>query len=140
MKIFKKYLFLVVLAVIGFLIWTSLTPSVSACGEGYVMSKKSLTYCDMMRNSIALKMFKLDNGVYPSTKEGNEALLSNPNVLKYPNYASDAYLEHLLTDSWGSEIVYLKTEDGFELISYGADRKEGGDDEDADIFYSRCGK
>ena len=102
--------------------------------------KKNLTCTTMSGNAQALKMFKLDNGVYPSTNEGNEALASNPDVLKYPNYASTSYLEYLPTDPWGTKIIYVKTKDGFELISYGADKKEGGEDEYADIFYSGCGK
>ena len=104
------------------------------------VSKKDRVCLNMDGITQPLKMFKLDNGVYPSSKEGLEALLSNPDVLKYPNYASIAYLEYLPTDSWGTEIVYVKTKDGFELISYGADKKEGGEDEGADIFYSGCGK
>ena len=37
----------------------------------------------------SLKMFKLDNGVYPTTNEGLEALISNPNTTKYPKYFLD---------------------------------------------------
>jgi len=48
------------------------------------------------------------------------------------------HLEKLPKDSWRTPIIYVKMKDGFELISYGADRKEGGDDEGADILYSEC--
>jgi len=92
----------------------------------------------MYSNLTALKMFKLDNGVYPTTEEGLNALVLNPNPLRYPNYAVDGYLKKLPKDVWGTPIIYVKTKDGFELISYGADRKEGGEDDGADIFYSKC--
>ena len=92
----------------------------------------------MKGSANALKMFKLDNGVYPTTDEGFKALQVNPNVDKYINYSSTAYLEKLPKDSWGAKMIYVKTKDGFEIISYGADKKEGGEDEYADIFYSEC--
>jgi len=98
----------------------------------------NFTCVKMKGTANALKMFKLDNGVYPTTKEGLNILVSNTNSLKYPNYITDGYLEKLPKDSWGGQLIYLKTKDGFELISYGADRREGGEDEYADIFYSEC--
>ena len=101
-------------------------------------AKVDLVCVNMRGNANALKMFKLDNGVYPTTDEGNAALISNPDVLKYPNYASTAYLEKSPKDSWGTKMLYVKTKEGFELISYGADRREGGEDEASDIFYSEC--
>ena len=100
--------------------------------------KADLVCVNMKATANTLKMFKLDNGVYPTTEEGFNLLLSNSNPLKYPNYASDGYLEKLPKDSWGAKMLYVKTKDGFELISYGADRREGGEDEYADIFYSEC--
>jgi len=47
-------------------------------------------------------------------------------------------LEKLPKDAWRTPIIYVKTKDGFELVSYGADRKEGGEDDGADILYSEC--
>lgn len=120
------------------LVFYPLTVPHHTCGGR--VSKRALVCSSMGGNTQALKMFKLDNGVYPSTKEGLKALILNPDVLKYPNYAPTAYLEHFPKDPWGTEIVYVKTKDGFELISYGADKKEGGKDEYADIFYSGCKK
>ena len=130
-----EYIFTIIFMGLIFILLGSLIIP-SSCNHNH----GGLVCVNMKGNANALKMFKLDNGVYPSTKEGNEALLSNPDVLKYPNYAVDAYLDRLPKDSWGTKIVYVKTKDGFELISYGADRKEGGEDEGADIFYSECEK
>lgn len=87
-----------------------------------------------------LDMFKLDNGAYPETEEGFAALLSNPDSDKYPNYRVKPYLKKLPKDSWKTPFVYLKTGDGFELISFAADRKEGGEESSKDILFSQCNK
>ena len=87
-----------------------------------------------------LDMFKLDNGVYPDTEEGLEALLSNPDTEKYPNYRAKPYLKKLPKDSWKTPFVYLKKGDEFELVSFAADRKEGGEENSRDILFSTCNK
>jgi general secretion pathway protein G len=87
-----------------------------------------------------LDMFKLDNGVYPETEEGLEALLSNPDSEKYPNYRAKPYLKKLPKDSWRTPFVYLKTGEGFDLISFAADRKEGGEENNRDIRFSECNR
>ncbi len=133
-----EYVFTMIFIILVFPVFAAfVVPTVPCAGEKV---KIDLVCVNMRGNAQALKMFKLDNGVFPSTKEGNEALLSNPDILKYPNYAVDAYLYKLPKDSWGGKMVYLKIKDGFELISYGADRREGGEDEYADIYYSECGE
>jgi general secretion pathway protein G len=136
-KIVRKveYVFTIIFMVLLFgLLGSLVVPRGHACG----LSKTSLTCVNMIGASNALKMFKLDNSVYPTTEEGFNLLISNSNPLKYPNYASDGYLERLPKDSWGAKMLYVKTKEGFELISYGADRREGGEDEYADIYYSEC--
>jgi general secretion pathway protein G len=87
-----------------------------------------------------LDMFKLDNGTYPETEEGFEALLSNPDTDKYPNYRATPYLKKLPKDSWKTPFVYVKTGSEFELISFAADRKEGGEGSNKDILFSECNK
>jgi len=101
-------------------------------------AKISITCTQMRGISNTLEIFKLDNTVYPTTDEGINALISNPNMLKYPNYQDTPYYKKLPRDTWGHPIIYVKTKDGFELVSYAADRKEGGEDEGADILYSEC--
>ena len=87
-----------------------------------------------------LDMFKLDNGVYPDTEEGLQALLSNPDPEKYPNYRAKPYLKKLPKDSWKTPFVYIKQGDEFELVSFAADRKEGGEENNKDIRFSECNK
>ena len=87
-----------------------------------------------------LDMFKLDNGVYPETEEGFEALTSNPDVDKYPNYRAKPYLKKLPKDSWKTPFVYIKKGNSIEIISFAADRKEGGEENAKDILFSTCNK
>ena len=87
-----------------------------------------------------LDMFKLDNGNYPDTEEGFEALLNNPDTDKYPNYRSTPYLKKLPKDSWKTPFIYINKGSEFELISFASDRKEGGEDSNRDILFSECNK
>lgn len=86
--------------------------------------------------STALKKFYIDNGFYPVTEQGLEALVSKPTSGRAPkNYASSGYLSKLPKDPWGSDYIYLSPgEHGpFDLSSYGADGAEGGSEGDADV-------
>lgn len=87
-----------------------------------------------------LDMFKLDNGTYPETEEGFAALLSNPDPDKYPNYRAMPYLKKLPKDSWKTPFVYINKGSEFEIISFAADRKEGGEESNRDILFSECNK
>ncbi len=103
-------------------------------------AKQKLVCVQMKNISETLKMFKIDNGMYPTTDEGLEALVKNPSESKYPAYARSGYFDEgkMPKDSWQNAFVYVSTDSGFELISLGADRKEGGSDDAADIRYSEC--
>jgi len=86
----------------------------------------------------ALKFYKLDNGVYPSTEQGLQALVEKPTVGQAPkNYRSEGYLESkkVPKDPWGNDFVYVSPgEHGdYDLCSYGADGVKGGEGNNADI-------
>ena len=86
--------------------------------------------------SAALKRYKLDNGDYPSTDQGLQALVEKPSVGKIPNrYPEKGYLPKVPKDPWGNDYVYIcPGEHGdFDMISYAADGKEGGEGKDADV-------
>jgi len=82
----------------------------------------------------------LNNGIYPSTEEGLEALVKNPDPEKYPNYSPSGYFKDgkMPKDSWGTPFIYINDDEKIELISLGADRKEGGTGDKADIKMSEC--
>ncbi len=125
---------LVVILILGLLVGL-VAPKV--IGQG-TQAQIKLTCTQMGSIKEALKMFKLDNGKYPDTDEGLEALLSNPDAEKYPNYSGSPYLEKMPKDPWGKPFIYIKTGKDFKIISYGPDRAEGGTAEDADIEFPKC--
>lgn len=86
----------------------------------------------------ALKLYKLDNGSYPSTEQGLEALVEAPSVGQLPRAWRDGgYLEkgRVPKDPWDSEFIYLSpgVNSDFDLISYGADGEPGGEGNDKDV-------
>ena len=82
---------LVVILILGILA-AAVVPKVVGAGD---KAKVDLVCVNMKGAANALKMFKLDNGMYPETEEGVEALQANPDSDKYSNYATSAYLEKL---------------------------------------------
>jgi len=86
----------------------------------------------------ALKLYKLDNGTYPSTEQGLGALVAKPTVGVIPNsYKEGGYLESkkMPKDPWGNDYLYVSPgEHGdYDLFSYGFDGAKGGDGKNADI-------
>ena len=88
----------------------------------------------------SLKTFKVHNGVYPTTAEGIEALIKNPDSQKYTSYPEGGFLDKdkQPLDPWKSRYIYTNNDNVIELISLGADKQEGGSKEAADIRYSEC--
>jgi general secretion pathway protein G len=75
----------------------------------------------------ALKLYRLDNGFYPTTEQGLRALVEASGIPPVPrNWREGGYLEKgkVIKDPWGNDFVYLcpGTQGEFDLISYGADR------------------
>lgn len=101
-------------------------------------AKVKLVQVQMKQLEEALKLFRLDNGRYPTTEEGLQILVKLPEGVELPNYSKSGYLggKSLPKDPWGSDFIYIRKGDDFEIISLGADRKEGGEGIDSDIKYS----
>jgi general secretion pathway protein G len=127
---------MIVIIILG-LLASLVMPNIMGKGEE---AKRKLVCVQMKNVAETLKMFKLDNGIYPSTEEGLDALLKNPDEERYPNYSPSGYFEgkNIPKDSWGSPFVYISDGNDFDLISLGSDRKEGGEDEAKDIRFSEC--
>ena len=84
----------------------------------------------------ALEMFYLDNGFYPSTEQGLQALVKKPTTGREPkHYRSGGYIEKIPRDPWGNPYIYrCPGEHGaYDIISYGADGEPGGEGADKDI-------
>ena len=86
----------------------------------------------------ALKLYKLDNGMYPDTEQGLQALIEKPETGAIPpKWREGGYLEKgkLPKDPWGNDFIYLSpgTHGEYDIISYGADGVQGGEGKDKDI-------
>ena len=81
----------------------------------------------------ALKLYRLDNGRYPSAEQGLQALAGGSRPDR-PD-GGRAYLDHLPSDPWGSPYQYLNpgVHGEIDVFSFGADGRAGGDGNDADI-------
>ncbi|MBA3026563.1 MAG: type II secretion system protein GspG [Sulfurimonas sp.] len=128
---------MIVIVILG-LLAAMVMPSLTGKGEE---AKRNLV-CVQMKSiyNSSLDMFKIDNGMYPSTTEGLEALAVNPDAELYPNYSASGYFKDgkIPKDSWGNKFIYVNDEGKIEIVSLGADRKEGGTGEAADIKMSEC--
>lgn len=127
---------LIVIVILGGLV-AVVAPGLMDAADGAKRDTVCLKMNDLGKR---LDMFKLDNGNYPETEEGFQALLSNPDADKYPNYRAKPYLKKLPKDSWKTPFIYIKKGSDFELISFAADRKEGGEESNKDILFSECTK
>jgi len=127
---------LIVIVILGGLV-AVVAPGLMDAADGAKRDTVCLKMNDLGKR---LDMFKLDNGNYPETEEGFQALLSNPDADKYPNYRVKPYLKKLPKDSWKTPFIYIRKGSEFELISFAADRKEGGEESNKDILFSDCTK
>ena len=97
-------------------------------------AKRVKAKMDIATLETALKMYKLDNGVYPSTEQGLQALVEAPETGVIPKkWRKGGYIEknRVPKDPWGNEFVFISpgAHGDFDLISYGLDGVPGGEDE-----------
>ena len=81
----------------------------------------------------ALKIYRLDNYVYPTTEQGLEALVEPSSLDPEPrNFKAGGYLQQVPLDPWGRPYLYRSPgEHGqYDLYTLGADNAEGGDGDD----------
>lgn len=85
----------------------------------------------------ALDAYRLDNGRYPSTAQGMGALWERPSIEPPANWKSPYLRKAVPKDPWGNSYVYVApgrvNPQSYDLLSYGADGRVGGEGENADI-------
>jgi len=84
----------------------------------------------------ALKLYRLDNGRYPTAEEGLQALAGAPQAGQAGSAGKRrSYMDRVPNDPWGTPYQYLNpgVHGEVDVLSLGADGKAGGDDNDADI-------
>ena len=76
----------------------------------------------------ALKLYRLDNGRYPTQEQGLRALIEKPSIDPAPNNWKDGgYLERLPNDPWGNAYQYLTpgVHGEVDVFSHGPEGKTG---------------
>jgi general secretion pathway protein G len=123
---------LVVLVIMGLLISVVAPTVLNQADEARVQKARA----DFKNIETALKMYRLDNYVYPTTEQGLEALVEPSSLDPEPrNFREGGYLEELPIDPWGRPYLYLSPGENKEtdIYSLGADGLSGGEGQNADI-------
>lgn len=117
---------LLVLVILGILAAVVVPKLVGRTEQAKISAAKT----DISNLSSALGNFEVDNGRFPSSEEGLNALVENPGNL--PGW-KHAYIDKLpKTDPWGQPYIYRcpgNNGKDFDLVSGGPDGHEGGDDD-----------
>lgn len=120
---------LVVLVVIGLIAAVAIPQITNLLGSA--KSKAAKIQLDTL--SASLRYFELDTGAFPTTEQGIEVLwsMSDPDPAWNGPYIRQ---ERQLKDPWGFDFIYRSPVEGkpYELITLGADNKEGGTGDNAD--------
>ena len=123
---------LVVLVIMGLLISVVAPTVLNRADEARVQKAQA----DFKAIETALKIYRLDNYVYPTTEQGLEALVEKSNLDPGPrNFKAGGYLEELPIDPWGRPYLYLSPGEhgAVDIYSLGADGLSGGEEQSADI-------
>lgn len=123
---------LVVVVILGILAALVVPRIMERPDEARVVATKS----DIRGITSALKLYRLDNGVYPSTEQGLLALVRKPDTGVIPrNWKEGGYLDRVPKDPWGAEYQYLNpgVHGEIDIFSLGADNAPGGEGINADI-------
>lgn len=124
---------MVVVIIIGILV-SVIAPNVMGRPD---TARREVTRNDLAAIGTALDIYRLDNGAYPSTDQGLDALIAKPSGFPEPrNWGPEPYLKKMPVDQWGNDFVYVSDGGSFELVSLAADGEEGGEDEAADLAYA----
>ena len=89
---------------------------------------------DILSIQNALDLYRLDNGIYPSTDQGLRSLVTKPSGSPEPRNWNQ-YLKSVPKDPWGREYLYLNPGEHSEvdIFTFGADGKAGGEGINAEL-------
>lgn len=97
-------------------------------------ARATTTKSNITSINAALKMYRLDNGAYPTTEQGLKALIERPTAAPVPgSWAQGGYLSAPPLDAWQKPYEYQSDGMSFTIRSFGRDGKPGGEGVDADI-------
>ena len=122
---------MLVVIILGVLV-AMVVPNLAGRGE---QARRSAAKADIEANlATTLDLYEFDNGRYPTTEQGLQALLVQPTSAPVPTSWNGPYLKKkkIPKDPWGNDYVYVcpgvKNVQGYDLSSRGPDGEEGEDD------------
>ena len=128
----------VVIVILGILVSLVAPTVLNRVDDARVQKVRS----DISSIETALSIYKLDNFRLPTTEQGLEALVQEPDLDPIPqNWKEGGYLKDLPLDPWGRTYLYLypgeraeeQGRDAPDIYTLGADGLEGGETQDADL-------
>jgi general secretion pathway protein G len=121
---------MVVVVILGILASIVVPKIISRPDEARVVKAKQ----DVLAIENALDLYRLDNGFYPTTDQGLDALVKKPTSSPEPRNWKP-YLKSLPKDPWGRAYLYLNPGQHSEVdvFTLGADGQPGGKDINAEI-------
>lgn len=108
-------------------------------GKGAESARK-IAEVDIEGLSNSVEMYKLDNGRYPTTDQGLQALVERP--ADATKWTEGGYLKksEIPKDPWDTPYQYVNNNGLYDIFSYGEDGVEGGEGNNADIHYRSQGQ
>ena len=121
---------MVVIVIIGLLAGVVTVGVMQFLVQGRITTAKA----QMTEFMKALDLYKMKKGVYPSSGKGLVALTKTKSSTGQP------LLKEIPKDPWGNKYRYRSRGSQCKITSYGANGREGGEGESADIVISSSGK
>ncbi|MDO9248553.1 MAG: type II secretion system major pseudopilin GspG [Phenylobacterium sp.] len=120
---------IVILGLLATVVMVNVLPS-----QDRAMKEKARADISVLEQSI--EGYRLDNFAFPTNEQGLQALVTPPAGMTRPDrYREGGYIRRLPQDPWGNPYQYaVPGEKGrFDIYSFGADGRKGGEGDDADI-------
>ncbi len=120
---------IVILGLLATVVMVNVLPS-----QDRAMKEKARADISVLEQSI--EGYRLDNFTFPTNEQGLQALVTPPAGMARPDrYREGGYIRRLPQDPWGNPYQYaVPGEKGrFDIYSFGADGRKGGEGDDADI-------
>jgi general secretion pathway protein G len=130
-KILRGFTFIEVMVVVAILALLAILviPRLTGRVDEAKITKTVVQIREIMQ---ALELYRLDNGRYPTTEQGLEALVEEPRVPPQPKKWKQ-YMDKLPKDSWGNNFIYvcpsIDRKRYFDLYSIGPDAQENTQDD-----------
>lgn len=124
---------MIVVAIIGLLVSTMGSRIFGGLDKAKVQNAKVM----MRKFADALEMYSTDCNTYPTTDQGLDALVEEPQgEPACDSWGPVSYMRKIPKDPWGRPYIYESDGMTFNIISLGKDKREGGEGFSADIEYA----